>query len=1440
MKKFDLKKSQWMNSARKKYQPEKLSWTGNSPEQIKWMRILYETLPCIYFTLNFDGVILDVSQFGAAYLGYDFWELVQKPIHRLFEQDSQCQYQTLLTNLSKHPTEIHHWETRLIGKDGRIVWVKARIRLLPITASNSIISLVCEDMTTAKSQALPPTPLSNNNEAVFITNDKGNFTYICPQVTSIFGYSLSEVRALGNITKLLGNLPLNWQALAATGKVGNIELEITDKTGKPHTLVVNVKQVSIQGRTILYRLRDITNCQSIEDKWQPKADQLADGVAVPTMEQLSDNQYTQDILQESEARFRTMADSAPVLLWMSGTDGLCTFFNQGWLKFTGRSLEQELGNGWAEGVHSDDLSSLETYQEAFNARQGFRMEYRLRRADGDYRWILNTGTPRFTPNGQFLGYIGSCIDITDRKQTETAVQQQYLRERLIGAIAQRIHYSLDLDEILNTTVAEVRQILACDRVLVFRLYEDGSGVVEVESVGSQWKPISGTVINDRYFAEDYIHLYQKGRVQSVEDIYNAGLTDCHIELLAQFQVRANLVIPIVHEERLWGLLVAQQCQTPRKWQPWEIELLQNLSTHTAVAIQQSELYQQAQTEIHQRQQAEATLRQQVQREQLIGAITQRIRQSLNLEDILERTVAEVRQVLQTDRVIILRFNPDWSGKVVVESVDSRWCSILGNQIYDPCFEKNYLSLYQQGRVRTLDDIYGANLSQCYINLLAKFQVRANLVVPIVHSEKLLPIPQSQLNVSTATQSPTRLWGLLIAHHCNAPRKWQSFEIDLLDGLASQVAIAIQQSQLYEQAKSLFWRERVLNQVTQAIRCSLDLTTVFETTVREIGELLPVDRAQIVQYLPESQCWLSVAEYRRSPEDRSNLGLEIPDQDHPLAERLKQLEIITEDRSTFSQGLAEDLPGAWLWVPLHFNSQILGSLALGKTSHPDSWEKSEVELIAAIADQVAIAIGQSQLYHQAQYHLKREQAINHLTHAIRCSLDLETIFSTATQEIESLLQVDRAQIIQYIPERQLWVNVAESCRDECLPKVLGVEIPDTNNPLAERLKGLEVVRINDTRCLADTTNTAVAQQFPGAWLLVPLHCGNSVWGALGLMMDNRTYDWQNAEVELMCTIADQLAIALQQAELYEKSRRAQAKALTHAQQLEQTLSQLQKTQAQLVQSEKMSSLGQLVAGVAHEINNPVNFIYGNLVHASDYATDLLGLIELYQQQYPQLTPEIQSEMEAIDLEFLVEDLPKLLDSMKVGAERICEIVYSLRNFSRIAEADMKAVDIHEGINSTLMILRNRLKARGDNPGIQVIQEYGNLPQVECYAGQMNQVFMNLLVNAIDAIDEQNKKRSLDDIKANPSIIRVQTELLDNQAVAIRIIDNGPGMTEEVKQQLFHPFFTTKPVGTGTGLGLSISYQIVVEKHNGRLLCQSKLGQGTEFVVQIPVRQHLGKG
>jgi signal transduction histidine kinase len=279
-------------------------------------------------------------------------------------------------------------------------------------------------------------------------------------------------------------------------------------------------------------------------------------------------------------------------------------------------------------------------------------------------------------------------------------------------------------------------------------------------------------------------------------------------------------------------------------------------------------------------------------------------------------------------------------------------------------------------------------------------------------------------------------------------------------------------------------------------------------------------------------------------------------------------------------------------------------------------------------------------------------------------------------------------------------------------------------------------------------------------------------------------------------------------------------------LSETLSQLQQTQAKIVQSEKMSALGQMVAGVAHEINNPAGFIHGNLGYVNQYMQDLLRLINLYQQHYPHPHADIEAEQEAIDLAFLQEDLAKLLRSMQVGTERIREIILSLRNFSRLDESDFKTVNIHEGIDSTLLLLHHRLNA--DHLQIQVIRDYAELPLVECYPGQLNQVFMNLLSNAIDALEELGTR----DVENQ---IWISTELIEDN-VRICVADNGVGMQDDVRSNVFNPFFTTKPVGKGTGLGLSISYQIVVEKHQGQVWCDSVAGEGTKFLVEIPVQQN----
>lgn len=314
------------------------------------------------------------------------------------------------------------------------------------------------------------------------------------------------------------------------------------------------------------------------------------------------------------------------------------------------------------------------------------------------------------------------------------------------------------------------------------------------------------------------------------------------------------------------------------------------------------------------------------------------------------------------------------------------------------------------------------------------------------------------------------------------------------------------------------------------------------------------------------------------------------------------------------------------------------------------------------------------------------------------------------------------------------------------------------------------------------------------------------------------------------------------------RDSEAQLRQQAQQLQIALLELQRTQTQLVQTEKMSSLGQLVAGIAHEINNPISFIYGNLPHAENYILGLFKMLNLYQKHYPNPDLEIQEEADTIELEYLLEDLPQLLNSMKEGAERIRQLVLSLRNFCRLDEAQMKSVNIHEGLDNTIVMLHKKLKERPGKPEIQVKKFYSELPLVECYPGQLNQVFLNIISNAIDALEENGCQRSrpyhlepdFSPVNSQGEIpdcptIYIQTELLNNQCVRIRIIDNGPGMSETVMMHLFDPFFTTKPVGAGTGLGLSISYEIIVNQHGGDLKCFSTLNQGAEFVIDIPLRQ-----
>ncbi|MFN6482424.1 MULTISPECIES: AAA family ATPase [unclassified Nostoc] len=376
--------------------------------------------------------------------------------------------------------------------------------------------------------------------------------------------------------------------------------------------------------------------------------------------------------------------------------------------------------------------------------------------------------------------------------------------------------------------------------------------------------------------------------------------------------------------------------------------------------------------------------------------------------------------------------------------------------------------------------------------------------------------------------------------------------------------------------------------------------------------------------------------------------------------------------------------------------------------------------------------------------------------------------------------------------------------------------------------LKTVVLDDATVKNDfITDQYLMQQQPKSVLCTPILRHGQLIGLLYL--ENRltigAFTSDRTEViQLLCT---QAAISLENARLYQESQ-------NYAQELERSLQELEHTQLQMVQNEKMAILGNLVAGVAHEINNPIGFLKGSLNNAEDYIQDLLAHIQCYQQHHPNPAIAVIEHGEEIDLEFLTEDLPKLVDSMKVASERIKDISISLRTFSRADTTEKVACNLHEGIESTLLILKYRLKANEKRPAIEVITEYGKIPPVKCFLGQLNQVFMNILANAIDALDTSCEELSFAQAQANHHQILIKTEVSNEQnMVAIRIKDNGQGMPEEIRARIFDRLFTTKEVGKGTGLGLAIARQIVEETHDGRLSCNSVLGEGTEFVIEIPV-------
>jgi diguanylate cyclase (GGDEF)-like protein/PAS domain S-box-containing protein len=1104
---------------------------------------------------------------------------------------------------------------------------------------------------------------------------------------------------------------------------------------------------------------------------------------------ISERKQIEVALQQSYDQYESLVHLSPVGIFRTDPQGRYLDVNERWSELAGMTLEDAARMGWTRSLHPDDRDRIRAeWYRAVQQELPFKsFEYRLLRPDGRQTWVFAQAALQTDNEGESLGYIGTITEITERKQMEEQLRYNAWHDVLTG-LPNRAFFLQRLEETLTQRKTHPPThffaVLFLD-LNRFKVVNDSLGHL----VGDRLLVEVARRLESVVRAEDTV-----ARLGGDEfTILLTEISDLNGALKVANRIQQELAQPFYLKDRQiftgasMGIVI---CASKEQRQP-----LLKLSTpqfpncplpSPIVYYDTSEdILRAADTAMY--------------RAKELGGISRYVlfnpRMYQNALTLLELE-NDLRSAVETCEEFFLHYQPIFSpqsGRILGFEALVRWQHPKRGLI----FPQEFIPLAEETGAIVPLGRYVLFQSALQLRLWRETFTFDN---PPIMSVNLSPKQFSQLNLVEEIDNILRATGIA--------GKYLNLEITESSLMDNPEAAARMLEDLRERGIGISIDDFGTGYSSLSHLLHFPLTTlkIDRSFIKEMG-----DGATTSAPKQGGVVWTIVTLAH-------NLGLEVVAEGVETRFQLEQLQKLQCDKA---QGYLFSIP---------LEPEAATALLAEQAPNAMLLHESPVEISPSSP---ILSISTS----RRQRELKQRIAGQILN-----SLDFKTILRTAVNEIRDLMQIDCTQFLWY--RRDVEPAMFEPISQVCEREAVCIGCSQQENTIAvlsEALFQENFLQIDDidTHPTLDPVNRHYLQSRGLKSLLaIAIYPRSGKVGVIVCESHKNHRAWSEDEVELMLDLGDRIAIAIDHAKLYEESRFATAIATARAAQMKKTLEDLKNTQAQLIQTEKMSSLGLLVAGVAHEVNNPLNFISGNMQYLRQYAGEILKLLKLYQQELTNPSEKIQQFSEEIEFEFIRDDFPSVLSSMDLGVSRIQEIVKGLRNFSRTDEADTKFVDIHEGLDNTLLILQHRTLPRTNEEGrhfegIQISTEYGELPLIKCYPGQLNQVFMNILANAMDALESYDEQRSPEAIALKPSQILIRTEVIASDWVRIIIRDNGSGIPDAVKQQLFDPFFTTKPVGKGTGLGLSISYQIITERHQGKLDCFSTLGEGAAFYIEIPV-------